>query len=105
MAPVRNSQVLYKSIPEGAHAPMTLCSPDRGAGYPVPGETLVADHSARIDLDTVPLPPGAVLAKTLVLSLDPYLRGKMAAAGKTTSGVRPSCPSRAVTLIGSAGAL
>jgi len=42
----------------------------------VPGKTTVYDASQSIDLDTVPL-DGGVLVKTLVLSIDPYLRGRM----------------------------
>ena len=45
-------------------------------GYPEPGKTTVYDESQTIDLDTVPL-DGGFLVKTLVLSIDPYLRGKM----------------------------
>ena len=46
------------------------------AGYPIPGQTTVYDDSETIDLDNVPL-NGGVLVKTLALSIDPYLRGKM----------------------------
>jgi hypothetical protein len=42
----------------------------------VPGKTTVYDTSQTIDLETVPL-NGGYLLKTLVLSIDPYLRGKM----------------------------
>ena len=45
-------------------------------GYPVPGKTTVYDESQTIDLDNVPL-NGGVLVKTLVLSVDPYMRGRM----------------------------
>ena len=45
-------------------------------GYPEPGKTTVYDESQMIDLDNVPL-NGGFLIKTLVLSIDPYLRGKM----------------------------
>ncbi|EPS99452.1 hypothetical protein FOMPIDRAFT_1124261, partial [Fomitopsis schrenkii] len=43
---------------------------------PEPGKTTLYDDSQTIDLDTVPL-NGGFLIKTLVLSIDPYLRGKM----------------------------
>ncbi|KZV91805.1 alcohol dehydrogenase [Exidia glandulosa HHB12029] len=69
MAPVRNSRVLFNSVPEG---------------YPVPGETLVTDHSQTIDLDNVSLDGGKVLAKVLAISVDPYLRGRMREASKKT---------------------
>jgi hypothetical protein len=45
-------------------------------GYPVPGKTTITVDSEIIDLDHVPL-NGGFLIKTLVLSIDPYLRGKM----------------------------
>ena len=45
-------------------------------GYPVPGKATVYDESQTIDLDNVPL-NGGVLVKTLVLSVDPYMRGRM----------------------------
>ncbi|EJD37236.1 alcohol dehydrogenase [Auricularia subglabra TFB-10046 SS5] len=62
MPPVLNTRVIFKSIPQG---------------YPVPGQTLAADHSQKIDLDNVSLAGGKILAKTLSISIDPYLRGKM----------------------------
>ncbi len=46
------------------------------AGYPVPGQTTVYDANETIDLENAPL-NGGILVKTLVLSIDPYLRGKM----------------------------
>ena len=63
MAPVRNGRVLFNSIP----AP---------GSYPVPGKTVVYDDSQTIDLDNVPL-NGGFLVKTLTLSIDPYMRGRM----------------------------
>jgi NADPH-dependent curcumin reductase CurA len=42
---------------------------------PVPGRT-TETVTDKIDLDNVPL-NGGVLIRTLVLSMDPYLRGKM----------------------------
>ena len=47
------------------------------ADYPEPGKHTVWDDSELIDLDTVPLNGGALL-KVLVVSIDPYMRGKMA---------------------------
>lgn len=42
-------------------------------GYPIPGQTTVYDTTQTIDLDTVPL-NGGILAKVLLLSVDPYLK-------------------------------
>ncbi|TFK49753.1 alcohol dehydrogenase [Heliocybe sulcata] len=61
MAPVRNGRHLFNEIP---------------TGYPVPGKTTVYDGSETIDPDTVPL-NGGFIVKTLALSIDPYMRGKM----------------------------
>lgn len=61
MAPVKNGRVLFNEIP---------------TGLPVAGRTTVYDASQTIDLDSVPL-NGGFLVKTLVLSIDPYMRGKM----------------------------
>ncbi|KAJ6521131.1 hypothetical protein B0H19DRAFT_951868 [Mycena capillaripes] len=61
MAPIQNARVLFNSVPET---------------YPVPGETTVYDTKQRIDLERVPL-NGGFLIKTLVLSVDPYMRGRM----------------------------
>ncbi|KAM5534492.1 hypothetical protein V8D89_011824 [Ganoderma adspersum] len=61
MAPVKNGRYLFNEIP---------------TGYPIPGQTTVYDESETIDLDTVPLNGGA-LVKVLVVSIDPYLRGRM----------------------------
>lgn len=61
MAPVRNGRVLFNEIPQG---------------LPQPGKATVYDTSQTIDLDNVPL-DGGFLVKLLVLSIDPYQRGKM----------------------------
>ncbi|KAH9903352.1 NAD-P-binding protein [Cubamyces lactineus] len=61
MAPVKNGRYLYLSIPDG---------------FPEPGKTMVYDDSRTADLGA-PLERGAFLVKVLVLSVDPYLRGKM----------------------------
>ncbi|TFK33617.1 hypothetical protein BDQ12DRAFT_690946 [Crucibulum laeve] len=66
MASVTNGRVLFNSIPEG---------------FPEPGKTVVYDTSENIDLDTVPL-NGGFLLKTLDLSIDPYMRGRMRAPEK-----------------------
>ncbi|KAF8210835.1 alcohol dehydrogenase [Mycena galopus ATCC 62051] len=61
MAPITNARVLFGAIPKE---------------FPIPGETTVYDTSQKIDLETVPL-NGGFLIKTLVLSIDPYMRGRM----------------------------
>lgn len=61
MAPVRNARVLFNEVPKG---------------YPDPEKTLKYDVSSTIDLQNVSL-NGGFLIKTLVLSMDPYLRGRM----------------------------
>ncbi|PPQ71686.1 hypothetical protein CVT26_007653 [Gymnopilus dilepis] len=69
MAPVKNGRALFNSYPEG---------------YPVPGETIVYDDSETIVLENVPL-NGGFLLKTLELSIDPYMRGRMRAPGSKGS--------------------
>ncbi|KAF8144002.1 hypothetical protein K438DRAFT_1874671 [Mycena galopus ATCC 62051] len=44
--------------------------------YPVPGTTTVYDTTETIDIENVPL-NGGVLIKVLLLSIDPYLRGRL----------------------------
>ncbi|RDX54973.1 NAD-P-binding protein [Lentinus brumalis] len=61
MATVTNGRLLFNEVPEG---------------YPVPGKTTVYDESSKIDLENVAL-HGGFLVKVLVLSIDPYLRGRM----------------------------
>lgn len=61
MAPVTNARLLFNEIP---------------SGLPEPGKTTIYDASETIDLENVPLRGGALI-KTLVLSVDPYLRGRM----------------------------
>ena len=46
------------------------------SGYPEPGKTTVYDTTEIIDLQAVVL-NGGVLIKTLELSIDPYIRGRM----------------------------
>src|SRR3954463_16090780 len=51
-----------------------------------------APRLADFAVDTVPVPqpgPGEVLLKTLYLSLDPYMRGRMSAARSYAKGVEP----------------
>ncbi|THU85858.1 alcohol dehydrogenase [Dendrothele bispora CBS 962.96] len=61
MAPIRNSQVIFNEIPKG---------------LPEPGKTTIFNDKNTIDPETVPL-DGSFLVKVLVLSADPYMRGKM----------------------------
>ncbi|KAF8208969.1 chaperonin 10-like protein [Mycena galopus ATCC 62051] len=67
MVPKTNGRVLFNSSP---------------ADYPVPGETVVYDTSQTIDIETYPL-NGAFLVKTLVLSIDPYMHGRMSKPDKS----------------------
>lgn len=72
-----NGRILFHSIPKGMY--INYCNDVVTyfrLGYPVPGETTVYDESEKIDLENVPLNGGALI-KTLELSVDPYLRGKM----------------------------
>ncbi|KAL7317748.1 hypothetical protein PS15m_004059 [Mucor circinelloides] len=57
---VANTQVIYTKIP---------------TTYPAEGEHMIVQKS-EIDLDAE-LPQGAILVKTLCLSVDPYMRGRM----------------------------
>ncbi|KAJ7861086.1 chaperonin 10-like protein, partial [Mycena olivaceomarginata] len=61
MAPVINGCVLFEKVPKD---------------FPVPGETTVHDTTQTIDLDLVSL-NGGFLVKTLVISVEPYLRARM----------------------------
>ncbi|KAJ6474932.1 alcohol dehydrogenase [Mycena sanguinolenta] len=61
MARVINGRVLFAKVPKD---------------FPVPGETTVHDTTQTIDLDFVLL-NGGFLVKTLVISVDPYLRARM----------------------------
>ncbi|KAJ6535233.1 alcohol dehydrogenase [Mycena vulgaris] len=66
MAPITNGRVLFNSVPKD---------------FPIPGETTVYDTAQTIDIDSHPL-NGGFLVKTLVLSIDPYLRGRMTSPEK-----------------------
>ncbi|KAJ6514161.1 alcohol dehydrogenase [Mycena vulgaris] len=66
MAPITNGRVLFNSVPKD---------------FPVPGETTVYDTAQTIDIESHPL-NGGFLVKTLVLSIDPYLRGRMTSPEK-----------------------
>ncbi|KAJ7078232.1 alcohol dehydrogenase [Mycena crocata] len=66
MAPIRNARVLFAAIPNN---------------FPEPGEATVYDTSQMIDLADVSL-NGGFLLRTLVLSIDPYIRGRMRSPDK-----------------------
>jgi hypothetical protein len=79
--------------PEGCVAPAAprscgLRSPDASPGFPEPEVHTVTDTSETIDLENVPL-NGGFLIKTLALSIDPYMRGRMRPAGVKSYFVRP----------------
>ncbi|KAI0040439.1 NAD(P)-binding protein [Auriscalpium vulgare] len=67
MSPVTNARTLFNEVP---------------TGYPVPGQTTVHDTTQTIDLENEPL-NGGILAKTLVLSVDPVFRRWMSINPKT----------------------
>jgi hypothetical protein len=58
---------VFLSLVFGAHGAL---------GFPEPEKSTVTVTSETIDLDTVPL-NGGFLVKTLVLSIDPYMRHRM----------------------------
>ncbi|EED80045.1 predicted protein [Postia placenta Mad-698-R] len=72
MAPVTNARLIFNEIPSVA----VYSPPSESSGLPEPGKTTIYDTSETIDLENVPLHGGALI-KTLVLSVDPYLRGRM----------------------------
>ncbi|PPR06845.1 hypothetical protein CVT24_011318 [Panaeolus cyanescens] len=61
MAPITNPRIIFNDIPEG---------------FPEIDKTLIYDTSQVIDLENEPL-NGGFLVKTLDLSIDPYMRGRM----------------------------
>ncbi|KZT59225.1 NAD(P)-binding protein [Calocera cornea HHB12733] len=65
MAPIPNPKVLFAAYP---------------AGYPDVKKDFKYDTSESIDLETAPL-NGGFLTKTLYLSVDPYMRGRMNVGG------------------------
>ncbi|KAH7912127.1 NAD-P-binding protein [Hygrophoropsis aurantiaca] len=65
MTPVLNRRLLFTEEPIGR--------------YPTPGKTTTYDATQEIDIDNVAL-NGGFLVKTLVLSIDPYIKGRMHAA-------------------------
>jgi NADPH-dependent curcumin reductase CurA len=63
MAPVRNAAVIFAEVP---------------SGYPEAGKHIKYVENRTIDLDTVDT-QGGVVTKNLVVSIDPYMRGRMRA--------------------------
>ena len=61
MAPIQNAAVIFAEIP---------------TGYPEAGKHIKYVKDRTIDLDTVNL-QGGVVTKNLVISIDPYMRGRM----------------------------
>lgn len=61
MPPIRNARVLFTEVPKK---------------LPVVGQHIKYDASSKIDLDSVPL-NGGVLVRNLIVSIDPYQRGRM----------------------------
>ena len=86
MAPLTNGQLLFNSVPTGMFTiglRLACCDSSNQCffhhlGYPEPGKTTVYDTTETIDLETVVL-NGGILIKTLELSIDPYMRGRMRA--------------------------
>ena len=68
---------------------LAFCSLRR-LGYPIPGQTTVYDTIHTIDLENAPL-NGGFLLKTLVLSIDPYMRGRMRDASIKSYVVSEPC--------------
>ena len=66
MAPISNAAVLFAEVP---------------TGYPEPGRHLKYVANRTIDLESVDL-QGGIVTKNLVISIDPYMRGRMRAAEK-----------------------
>lgn len=65
MAPIQNAAVVFAEIP---------------SEYPEAGKHIKYVKDRTIDLDTVNT-QGGVVTKNLVISIDPYMRGRMRAAG------------------------
>ena len=91
MAPVQNARVIFKEIPKGQLTPSwrrsghtdLACLKD----FPIPEKTTITNKTQMIDPDIVPL-KGGFLLKTLVLSVDPYQRGRMRDPSVKASAVR-----------------
>ena len=80
MAPVKNARVLFVESP-GIGMVCKIWIPTQLTVFgftdlPQPGKHTTYDSSQTIDLEAVPL-NGGILLKTLVLSIDPYIKGLM----------------------------
>jgi NADPH-dependent curcumin reductase CurA len=64
MAPIQNAAVIFAEIP---------------TGYPEVGKHIKYVKDRTIDLDTVDI-EGTIVIKNLVISIDPYMRGRMRSA-------------------------
>ena len=64
---------------------------DMHLALPEPGKTTVFDASETIDLENISL-DGGFLVKVLVLSIDPYMRGRMRDASKKSYNVSLCTP-------------
>lgn len=61
MAPIQNAAVVFAEVP---------------TGYPEPGKHIKYVKDRTIDFDTVDM-QGGIVTKNLVISIDPYMRGRM----------------------------
>jgi NADPH-dependent curcumin reductase CurA len=66
MAPIQNAAVIFAEVP---------------TGYPEAGKHLKYVKDRTIDIDTVDT-QGGIVTKNLVVSIDPYMRGRMRSAEK-----------------------
>ncbi|KAJ3531498.1 hypothetical protein NMY22_g8125 [Coprinellus aureogranulatus] len=73
MAPIPNPKLVLNSVPDG---------------FPEPEKDIVFDETESIDLENDDLPEGGVIVKTLYLSVDPYMRGRMRAPSGEASYIR-----------------
>lgn len=79
MSPIQNARVYLASVPAGESIVLPIGeSPihEYQGRYPQPGIDIVHDSSSTIDLEGIPL-DGGLLVKTMVLSIDPWMRGQM----------------------------
>lgn len=78
MGLIKNGRVLFNEVPKGSSLRVApgVCKQRIVVGYPEPGKTTIYDTTQTIDIENVPL-DGGFLLKTLELSIDPYMRGRM----------------------------
>lgn len=75
MSPIKNGSAIYNEVPHG---------------FPVLDKTII-HKSGTIDLETVSL-DGGILAKTLYLSIDPFIRNQMKDPAITSDGFQYGKP-------------